>query len=111
MMLFRAALWAEALKACRSKVPWLTALGFSLAPKRPAANALTVPQRALVDFFEILHEQFELPPADQERIPARWWLGEPMLRFQMKSIRASAKFSSQVSVPPAPPPSHASRVG
>jgi ABC-2 type transport system permease protein len=32
MTLFRAALWAETLKACRSKVPWLTALGFSLAP-------------------------------------------------------------------------------
>lgn len=32
MILFRAALWAEALKARRSKVPWLTALGFSLAP-------------------------------------------------------------------------------
>src|SRR5215210_5366214 len=32
MTLFRAALWAEALKARRSKVPWLTALGFSLAP-------------------------------------------------------------------------------
>lgn len=32
MMLFRAALWAEALKARRSKVPWLTALGFALAP-------------------------------------------------------------------------------
>ena len=32
MSLFRAALWAEALKARRSKVPWLTALGFSLAP-------------------------------------------------------------------------------
>jgi ABC-2 type transport system permease protein len=29
---FRAALWAEALKARRSKVPWLTAVGFSLAP-------------------------------------------------------------------------------
>jgi ABC-2 type transport system permease protein len=29
---FRAALWAEFLKARRSKVPWLTALGFSLAP-------------------------------------------------------------------------------
>jgi len=32
MILFLAALWAEALKARRSKVPWLTALGFSLAP-------------------------------------------------------------------------------
>jgi ABC-2 type transport system permease protein len=32
MMLFRAALWAEVLKARRSKVPLLTALGFSLAP-------------------------------------------------------------------------------
>ncbi len=32
MTLLRAALWAEALKARRSKVPWLTALGFSLAP-------------------------------------------------------------------------------
>jgi ABC-2 type transport system permease protein len=32
MSLFRAALWAEVLKARRSKVPWLTALGFSLAP-------------------------------------------------------------------------------
>jgi ABC-2 type transport system permease protein len=32
MTLFGAALWAEALKARRSKVPWLTALGFSLAP-------------------------------------------------------------------------------
>jgi ABC-2 type transport system permease protein len=30
--LFLAALWAEALKARRSLVPWLTALGFSLAP-------------------------------------------------------------------------------
>jgi ABC-2 type transport system permease protein len=29
---FLAALWAEGLKARRSKVPWLTALGFSLAP-------------------------------------------------------------------------------
>jgi ABC-2 type transport system permease protein len=27
-----AALWAEALKARRSRVPWLTALGFSMAP-------------------------------------------------------------------------------
>jgi ABC-2 type transport system permease protein len=32
MSLFRAALWVETLKARRSKVPWLTALGFSLAP-------------------------------------------------------------------------------
>src|SRR6185436_12962467 len=32
MTLFLAALWAEALKARRSRVPWLTALGFSLAP-------------------------------------------------------------------------------
>src|SRR5689334_11688137 len=32
MTLFLAALWTEALKARRSKVPWLTALGFSLAP-------------------------------------------------------------------------------
>jgi ABC-2 type transport system permease protein len=30
--LFLAALWAEALKARRSRVPWLTALGFTLAP-------------------------------------------------------------------------------
>lgn len=29
---WRAALWAEALKARRSKTPWLTAAGFSLAP-------------------------------------------------------------------------------
>ena len=29
---FRAALWAEALKARRSKMPVLTGLGFSLAP-------------------------------------------------------------------------------
>lgn len=29
---YAAALWAEGLKARRSKVPWLTALGFSLAP-------------------------------------------------------------------------------
>jgi ABC-2 type transport system permease protein len=32
VILFGSALWAEALKARRSKVPWLTALGFSLAP-------------------------------------------------------------------------------
>jgi ABC-type transport system involved in multi-copper enzyme maturation permease subunit len=32
MNAFAAALWAEALKARRSKMPWLTALGFSLAP-------------------------------------------------------------------------------
>lgn len=32
MTLFRAALWCEALKARRSKVPWLTALGFSFVP-------------------------------------------------------------------------------
>ncbi len=29
---FTAALWTEALKAARSRMPWLTALGFSLAP-------------------------------------------------------------------------------
>jgi ABC-2 type transport system permease protein len=29
---FRAALWSESLKARRSKVPWITAAGFSLAP-------------------------------------------------------------------------------
>lgn len=32
MTLFHTALWAETLKARRSKVPWLTALGFLLAP-------------------------------------------------------------------------------
>lgn len=32
MNTFYAALWAEVLKVRRSKVPWLTALGFSLAP-------------------------------------------------------------------------------
>jgi ABC-2 type transport system permease protein len=32
MNAFLSALWAEALKALRSKVPWLTALGFMLAP-------------------------------------------------------------------------------
>src|SRR5918993_4906028 len=29
---FKAALWAETLKARRSKVPWLAAIGFTLAP-------------------------------------------------------------------------------
>jgi ABC-2 type transport system permease protein len=32
MSAFSAALWAESLKARRSKVPWLTALGFAMAP-------------------------------------------------------------------------------
>jgi ABC-2 type transport system permease protein len=32
MTLFRAALWAEALKVRRSKVPWLIELGFLLTP-------------------------------------------------------------------------------
>jgi ABC-2 type transport system permease protein len=32
MSAFTAALWGESLKARRSKMPWLTALGFSLAP-------------------------------------------------------------------------------
>jgi len=32
MSQWRAALWAEALKARRSRMPWLTALGFSMAP-------------------------------------------------------------------------------
>jgi ABC-2 type transport system permease protein len=32
MTAFRAALWAEALKARRSLVPWLAGLGFCLAP-------------------------------------------------------------------------------
>lgn len=32
MTWFAAALWTEALKAIRSRVPWLTALGFLLAP-------------------------------------------------------------------------------
>lgn len=32
MTMFSAALWAEALKARRSRVPWLTALGFTFAP-------------------------------------------------------------------------------
>ena len=32
MSAFLSALWVENLKARRSKVPWLTALGFSLFP-------------------------------------------------------------------------------
>ena len=32
MSQWRAALWVEALKARRSRMPWLTALGFSMAP-------------------------------------------------------------------------------
>ena len=39
------------------------------------ANALTLPQAELVDIFHVLHEHFELPPAEQQDVPARWWVG------------------------------------
>ena len=39
------------------------------------ANALMLPQAELVEFFHILHERFELPSAEQQGVPARWWLG------------------------------------
>ena len=39
------------------------------------ANALMLPQAELVEFFHILHERFELPSAEQQDVPARWWLG------------------------------------
>ena len=39
------------------------------------ANALMLPQVELVEFFHVLHERFELPSAEQQDVPARWWLG------------------------------------
>jgi radical SAM superfamily enzyme YgiQ (UPF0313 family) len=39
------------------------------------ANALAMPQDALLEFFDVLNEHFELPPAKQAAVPARWWLG------------------------------------
>ncbi|MGD0017051.1 MAG: radical SAM protein [Verrucomicrobiia bacterium] len=39
------------------------------------ANALMLPQAELVEFLHVLHEHFELPSAEQQDVPARWWLG------------------------------------
>ncbi|HUJ08911.1 MAG TPA: radical SAM protein [Verrucomicrobiae bacterium] len=39
------------------------------------ANALALPQDTLLEFFKVLNKHFELPPAQEARIPARWWLG------------------------------------
>lgn len=39
------------------------------------ANALAQPQANLVELFQILRENFELPAT--ERVPASWWLGRP----------------------------------
>ncbi len=39
------------------------------------ANALALPQETLLEFFDVLNENFVFPPADQETVPARWWLG------------------------------------
>jgi hypothetical protein len=39
------------------------------------ANALTLPQAELVEILRVLNEHFELPPAEQQNVPARWWLG------------------------------------
>lgn len=39
------------------------------------ANALAIPQDALLEFFDVLSEYFELPPPRQAVVPVRWWLG------------------------------------
>lgn len=41
------------------------------------ANALAMPQGALLEFFEVLNEHFELPPPKQAVVPVRWWHGSP----------------------------------
>jgi hypothetical protein len=39
------------------------------------ANALALPQRALVEIFKTLNERFEFPPSGKQPAPADWWLG------------------------------------
>jgi radical SAM superfamily enzyme YgiQ (UPF0313 family) len=39
------------------------------------ANALTLPQRDLVEIFGLLRNHFEFPPHADEPVPANWWLG------------------------------------
>ena len=39
------------------------------------ANALTLPQPDLVEVFQLLREQFEMPAVDAGQQPASWWMG------------------------------------
>jgi hypothetical protein len=39
------------------------------------ANALTLPHEDVVSMLQVLNEHFELPPHDEGRVPANWWLG------------------------------------
>jgi radical SAM superfamily enzyme YgiQ (UPF0313 family) len=39
------------------------------------ANALTLPQRDLVEIFGMLWDHFEFPPYPEQHVPANWWLG------------------------------------
>jgi radical SAM superfamily enzyme YgiQ (UPF0313 family) len=39
------------------------------------ANALTLPQPDLLEVFQLLREQFELPAPDTPQPPASWWMG------------------------------------
>jgi hypothetical protein len=39
------------------------------------ANALALPEDALRKFFDVLHEHFELPSAEQDPVSVHWWYG------------------------------------
>ncbi|HUI05492.1 MAG TPA: radical SAM protein [Verrucomicrobiae bacterium] len=39
------------------------------------ANALALPEDTLREFFGVLHEHFEFPPAEQNSVPVHWWYG------------------------------------
>jgi ABC-2 type transport system permease protein len=55
-----AALWAEALKARRSRLPWVTAIGFSLAPLMGGLFMLILKDPALARRFGILSAKAQL---------------------------------------------------
>ena len=39
------------------------------------ANALALPDDVLRKFFDVLHEHFELPSAEQDSVSVHWWYG------------------------------------
>ena len=39
------------------------------------ANALALPEETLRKFFDVLHEHFELPSAQQDPVSVHWWYG------------------------------------
>jgi hypothetical protein len=73
---FRAKTTAEFEQHLRDVV---TFHGASLRSRRSIffgeANALTLPQATLMEMLRVVNEHFELPPTEEHKTPANWWLG------------------------------------